>query len=65
VAELAGAARSGVALGFEQTVLSGVFVLAPIMSVATVSSGSWTLAFGIAALLPLAGSLGLRPLSGD
>jgi MFS family permease len=64
-AELAGAARSGVALGFEQTVLSGVLVLAPIVFAATVSSGSWTLAFGIAALLPLAGSLGLRPLSGD
>jgi sugar phosphate permease len=62
-AELAGAARSGAALGLEQTVLSGVGALAPLVFGATVSSGSWPIAFGIAALLPLAGSWGLRPLS--
>jgi hypothetical protein len=64
VAELAGAARSGVALGFEQTMLAGVLVLAPNAFAATVSAGSWTLAFGVAALLPLAGAMGLRPLGG-
>jgi len=64
VAELAGAARSGVALGFEQTVLSGVLVLAPILFAESVSSGSWAFAFGVAALLPLAGSLSLRSLRG-
>jgi sugar phosphate permease len=63
-AELAGAARSGAAIGFQQTVLSGVLVLAPMMFAATASSGSWALAFGIAALLPLGGWWGLRPLSG-
>ena len=62
-AELAGAARSGAAIGFQQTVLSGVLVLAPMMFAATVSAGSWAFAFGIAALLPLAGTWGLRPLS--
>jgi MFS family permease len=61
-AELAGAARSGAAIGFQQTVLSGVLVLAPMVFAAIVSAGSWTLAFGIAALLPLAGWWGLRPL---
>jgi len=62
-AELAGAARSGVAIGFQQTVLSGVLVLAPLLFAATVSAGSWAFAFAIAALLPLVGSWGLRPLS--
>jgi MFS family permease len=62
-AELAGAARSGVAIGFQQTVLSGVLVLGPVMFAATVSEGSWAFAFAIAALLPLVGSWGLRPLS--
>jgi sugar phosphate permease len=62
-AEFAGAARSGAAIGFQQTVLSGVLVLAPVLFAATVSSGSWALAFGIAAVLPLAGWWGLRPLS--
>jgi MFS family permease len=61
-AEVAGAARSGAALGFEQTVLSGVGAVAPLVFGVTVESGSWPLAFGIAALLPLAGSWGLRPL---
>ena len=65
VAELAGAARSGVALGFEQTVLSVVLVLAPMVFAATVSSGSWRLAFGIASLLPLVGSVGLRSLGSN
>jgi MFS family permease len=63
-AELAGAARTGAAIGFQQTVLSGVLVVAPLIFAATVSSGSWALGFGIAALLPFAGWWGLRPLSG-
>ena len=61
-AELAGAARSGVALGFQQTMLSGVLVLAPMLVAATLSWSSWAVAFGLAALLPLGGSLALGPL---
>ena len=61
-AELAGAARSGAAIGFQQTILSGLGVLAPILFARSVSSWSWAAAFAIAALLPLAGWRGLRPL---
>ncbi len=61
-AELAGATRSGAAIGFQQTVLSGIGVAAPVLFAATVSSGSWRLAFALAAVFPLAGSLVLRPL---
>jgi sugar phosphate permease len=61
-AELAGARRSGAAIGFQQTVLSGVGVGAPLLFAATVSLGSWGLAFAVAAIFPFAGSLYLRPL---
>ncbi|HET8969006.1 MAG TPA: MFS transporter [Gaiellaceae bacterium] len=63
-AELAGAARSGAAIGFQQSVLSGVALVAPIVFAATVSGSSWALAFLLAALVPLAGRLTLRPLRG-
>ena len=63
-AELAGAARSGAAIGFQQSVLSGLGVLAPIVFATTVSSGSWAIAFAISAALPLVGWRGLRPLRG-
>ena len=63
-AELAGAARSGAAIGFQQTVLSGIGVAAPVLFAATVSAGSWSLAFAVAALFPLAGWYALRPLRG-
>jgi MFS family permease len=61
-AELAGAARSGAAIGFQQTVLSALGVAAPVAFAATVSHGSWAIAFGLAALLPVAGWRGLRTL---
>jgi sugar phosphate permease len=61
-AELAGARRSGAAIGFQQTVLSGVGVGAPLLFAATVSVGSWGVAFALAAVFPFAGSLFLRPL---
>ena len=61
-AELAGAARSGAAIGFQQSVLSGLGVLAPVAFAATVSAGSWSSAFFLAALLPLAAWVALRPL---
>jgi sugar phosphate permease len=63
-AELAGAARSGAAIGFQQSVLSGIAIVAPIVFAATVSRTSWALAFLLAALVPLAGRLSLRPLRG-
>ena len=61
-AELAGAGRSGAALGFQQTVLSGIGVAAPVVFAATVSAGSWAVAFGLAVLLPLFGWRLLQPL---
>jgi hypothetical protein len=63
-AELAGAARSGAAIGFQQSVLSGIGIVAPIVFAASVSRTSWSLAFLLAALVPLAGRLSLRPLRG-
>ena len=63
-AELAGAARSGAAIGFQQSVLSGVGIVAPIVFAASVSETSWAVAFLLAALVPLAGRLTLRPLAG-
>ena len=62
VAELAGRARSGAALGMQQSVLSLAGVAAPIAFAAVVSAGSWRLAYGLAALFPLAGWAALRPL---
>jgi MFS family permease len=64
VAELAGAARSGAALGLQQTVLSAAGMVGPPFFAATVSAGSWSAAFAIAAVFPIAGSLMLRPLRG-
>jgi sugar phosphate permease len=64
VAELAGAARSGAAIGLQQTVLSAAGMIGPPVFAATVSAGSWSAAFVIAALFPIAGSLMLRPFSG-
>ncbi|HUG65608.1 MAG TPA: MFS transporter [Gaiellaceae bacterium] len=61
-AELAGSARSGAAIGFQQSVLSGIAIAAPIVFAATVSGTSWAVAFLVAALAPLAGRLALRPL---
>ena len=61
-AELAGMHRSGAAIGFQQTVLSGIGVVAPLLFAASVTRLSWGLAFLVAAAFPLAGSLALRPL---
>jgi sugar phosphate permease len=61
-AELGGR-RSGAAIGFQQTVLSAVGVVAPVAFAATVSATSWQAAFGLAALFPLAGWWALRPLA--
>ena len=62
-AELAGTVRSGAAIGFQQTVLSGVGVAAPVLFAATVSVWGWTAAFAFSALFPLVGWWALRPLA--
>ena len=61
-AELAGPVRSGAAIGFQQTVLGGVGVVSPLVFAAMVAGASWQVAFGVAALAPVAGLLALRPL---
>jgi sugar phosphate permease len=63
-AELAGLARSGAAIGFQQTILSAIGIAAPVLFAATVSRASWAFAFGLAALFPLVGRFMLRPLVG-
>ncbi|HZT54443.1 MAG TPA: MFS transporter [Gaiellaceae bacterium] len=59
-AEAAGAARTGAALGFEQTLL-GVVVAAAPPAFAAVAAQSWRLAFLLAAAGPAAGVLVLGP----
>jgi sugar phosphate permease len=54
-AELAGRARSGAAIGFQQTTLSVIGVAIPVAFAAVVEASSWQAAFGLAALGPLAG----------
>ena len=61
-AELAGAARSGAAIGVQQTVLSLGGVGAPLLFAACVAQTSWALAFLLAAAFPLVGWVALRPL---
>lgn len=62
-AELAGQARSGAAIGFQQTALSVVGIGAPVAFAAAVTATSWQAAFGLAALSPLVGWWLLRPLA--
>jgi sugar phosphate permease len=59
-AEIAGRARSGAALGFQQTALSVASTAAPPVFAAIVDTGSWSLGFGLAALFPLAGLAVIR-----
>ena len=54
-AELAGRARSGAAIGFQQTTLGLIGVVVPLLFVALVESTSWRTAFALCALGPLAG----------
>ncbi|MEO5576735.1 MAG: MFS transporter [Gaiellaceae bacterium] len=61
-AELGGR-RSGAAIGFQQTVLSAIGVVAPVAFAAAVSATSWGIAFALAALFPLAGAWLLRSLA--
>ena len=54
-AELAGAARSGAAIGFQQTVLSVTGIVVPPLFAATVDASSWRLGFAAAAVAPVLG----------
>lgn len=62
-AELAGRARSGAAIGVQQTMLALAGVGIPVAFAATVSAVSWRTAFALAAVFPLAGVWLLRPLA--
>ena len=52
-AELAGGRRSGAAIGFQQSVLSGVGAAAPVAFAALVAATSWRAGFALAAVCPL------------
>jgi MFS family permease len=62
-AELAGEARSGAAIGFQQTVLSVIGVATPVAFAAVVAATSWRTGYALAALFPLAGVVTLRRLA--
>ncbi len=62
-AELAGRARSGAAIGFQQTFLAAGSIVTPIVFAALVHASSWRLAFALAAASPLVGYVLLTPLS--
>ena len=62
-AELAGKARSGAALGMQQTVLAATGAAVPPVFAAMVGVTSWRAAFGLAAAFPLVGVFLLRRLS--
>jgi sugar phosphate permease len=62
-AETAGRARSGAAIGLQQTFLSGGSIAAAVLFAALVHATSWRLAFAAAALCPLAGYALLLPVS--
>ena len=60
-AEIAGRARAGAAVGFQQTVLAVGSAVTPIVFAALAAS-SWRLAFALSAACPLVGAAVLRPL---
>jgi MFS family permease len=62
-AETAGRARSGAAIGLQQTFLSVGSIAAPIAFATVVHHGSWRLALALAAASPLVGYALLSPLA--
>jgi sugar phosphate permease len=62
-AETAGRARSGAAIGLQQTFLAAGGIVGPIGFAAVVHHGSWRLAFALAALSPLVGYALVSPLA--
>jgi sugar phosphate permease len=61
-AEIAGRARSGAALGMQQTALAAAGALVPPVFAAVVAASSWRVGFAVAAAFPLAGVQFLRSL---
>jgi sugar phosphate permease len=61
-AELAGRARSGAALGMQQTALAAMGAIVLPAFAAVVAASSWRVGFAVAAVFPLAGVQLLRPL---
>ena len=61
-AELAGRARSGAAIGFQQTTLGLIGVLVPVFFANVVEATSWRTAFALSAVGPFAGWLMLGRL---
>jgi sugar phosphate permease len=61
-AELAGQARSGAALGMQQTALAAMGAIVPPAFAAVVAASSWRVGFAVAAAFPLAGVQLLRTL---
>jgi sugar phosphate permease len=61
-AELAGRERSGAALGFQQTALGVGSMVAPLGFAGVVGITSWSVGFGVLALLPLAAYATFGPL---
>ena len=61
-AELAGRARSGAAIGFQQTTLGVIGVLVPVLFANLVEATSWRTAFALSAVGPVAGWLMLGRL---
>jgi sugar phosphate permease len=59
-AELAGRARSGAALGFQQTALAVGGAATPPVFASVVEASSWRVGFGLAAVLPLVAAAVLR-----
>lgn len=62
-AELAGRARSGAALGFQQASLSLAGAITPIVFAGIVAATSWTVGFALAAAVALLGTAVLRDLA--
>jgi len=62
-AELAGGRRSGAAIGFQQSVLSGVGAAAPVVFSALVAATTWRVGYAVAAVFPLAAIPLLRRLT--
>ena len=62
-AEVAGARRSGAAIGFQQTALGVGGIVIPIGFAAIVSGSSWRVAFLVSGACVLAGAVLLRPLA--
>jgi sugar phosphate permease len=62
-AETAGRARSGAAIGLQQTFLAVGGLVAPIVFATVVHHASWRLAFGLAAASPVVGYALLSPLA--